>query len=76
MNTKIEAILVRFPNYSEKITKQMEDNQDFESLCEDYGLCMNMLKALEKDAETKHARLEEYLEIKIELEQELLKYLH
>ena len=75
MTRKLEAILVRFPNLSEKISHQVDHNEDFESLCDDYQLCIDMLQLLEKDAVTKHAKLEEYIEIKLELEQELLKYL-
>ena len=75
MDVKLEAILLRFPDYSERIMKQVKENEEFESLCFDYELCIDMLKTLEKERESRHASLEEYLEIKIELEQEVLKYL-
>jgi hypothetical protein len=75
MDTKLEAILQRFPEYNETILQRIKENEDFESLCADYELCVDMLKALEKDAVQKHSKLEEYLEIKVELEQEVLKYL-
>ena len=75
MDSRLEAILLRFPEYRERILKKIQDNDDFEGLCSDYELCIDMLKALEKEAGLKHAKLEEYLELKIELEQEVLKYL-
>jgi hypothetical protein len=75
MDVKPEAILLRFPEYSERIIKRIQENEDFESLCSDYELCIDMLKTLEKETESRHATLEEYIEIKIELEQEVLKYL-
>ena len=75
MDSALKAILLRFPECSEKIINQIETNEDFESLCSDYALCLDMLKALEVDSGIKHARLEEYIEIKISLEQDLLKYL-
>jgi hypothetical protein len=37
---------------------------------------MDVLTSLEKENELKQHKLEEYLEIKKELEQEVLKYLH
>ena len=75
MDVKLKAILLRFPEYSERIMKQIKENEDFESLCSDYELCIDMLKTLNKEAELRHSALEEYLEIKIELEQEVLKCL-
>jgi hypothetical protein len=75
MDNKPGAILQRFPEYNEAILQQIKENEIFESLCADYELCMDMLKSLEKDAVQKYSKLEEYLEIKIELEQEVLKFL-
>lgn len=75
MDNKEEAILSRFPEYKEVIIKQITENEEFESLCADYELCINMLKSIGRNAELKQAALEEYLELKIELEQEVLKYL-
>ena len=75
MKSTLEAILQRFPEYNKAILQQVKENEDFESLCADYGLCVDMLKSFEKDAVQKHSKLEEYLEIKMALEQEVLKYL-
>jgi uncharacterized protein YdcH (DUF465 family) len=75
MNPGYEAILIRFPEYRERIEKRMENNEDFKCLCADYEQCMDMLKSLPLEPPQIHSKLEEYLEIKIELEQEVLKYL-
>jgi hypothetical protein len=75
MDNKLKTILLRFPQYSEIIPKQVKENEDFESLCSDYELCREMLAPLEKQATSKDLK-EEYLELKEELEQEVLKYLH
>jgi hypothetical protein len=74
MDNQPRAILQRFPQYTIAILHQIKENEIFESLCADYDLCMDMLKSLEKDAVHKNSKLEEYLEIKIELEQEVLKF--
>lgn len=76
MDIKQRAILLRFPEFNDVIVRQINENEDFESLCADYELCMNMLAALEREKELRQQKLEEYLEIKKELEEEVLKYLH
>jgi hypothetical protein len=73
MNIKHEAILSRFPEYRERLEQRIETDEDFKWLCSDYEQCMDMLKSLTNEPE--HTKLAEYLEIKIELEQEVLKYL-
>jgi len=75
MNSQHEAILLRFPKYRESVIREIQENEEFEGLRGDYALCIEMLKSLEKDEQTKRAAFEEYLETKIELEQELLRYL-
>ena len=75
MDVKLEAILLRFPEYSERIMKQIQENEDFKDLCSDYGICIDTLKILENETDLKNSKLEKYREIKKELEQEVLKYL-
>ncbi len=75
MDSKLETIFARFPDYRDKIIRQISENEDFECLCADYELCINMLKALEKETELRHSKVAEYLEIKLELEHEVQKYL-
>jgi hypothetical protein len=75
MDNKLSAILLRFPEYNTLIANQVKDNEDFESLCADYELCMNMLNSVKQESEQTHSKLAEYLEIKKELEKEILNYL-
>jgi len=76
MDNKINAILLRFPEYSRIIHKQLDENEDFQSLCYDYEVCITTLALFDKDTITQHYKVEEYLELKKELELEVLKYLH
>ena len=75
MDNKLKTILHRFREFSDTIQKQVKENEDFESLCSDYELCLEMLASLEKQAASKDLK-EEYLRLKEELEQEVLRYLH
>jgi len=75
MNPRHEAILLRFPEYREKIQDRSEKNHDFKSLCSDYEQCIEMLESLTCKPGQIQSKLEVYLEIKFELEQEVLKYL-
>ena len=75
MSKDPKTILLRFPEYSEIIQQQIKGNEYFESLCRDYELCMEMLASIEKEADAKNFKLEEYLHIKKQLENEALKYL-
>lgn len=75
MNIELNAIMSRFPEYRERILKQIKENEEFESLCSEYELCVDILRTIDKEAELRQSELHEYLEIKIELEQEVMKYL-
>jgi hypothetical protein len=76
MNSKLKAILLRFPEYTKLIEHQVKDSEDFESLCSDYELCMNMVNSVEEETEVSHSKLAEYLEIKNRLEAKILSYLN
>lgn len=75
MNIGLNALLLRFPEHSERINKQITENEEFGNLCSDYEICLMMLKAIGQETELSQSKLKEYLEIKTELEQEVLKYL-
>ena len=75
MSKEPKAILLRFPEYGKIIQKQIKENEYFESLCRDYELCIEMLASIAKEADAKNFKLEEYLHIKKQLENEALKYL-
>ena len=75
MDNKLSAILLRFPEYNTLIANQIKDNEDFESLCSDYELCINMLNSVKQETEQTNSKLAEYLELKKDLEAEILNYL-
>jgi hypothetical protein len=75
MDNKINALILQFPEHSEIIHKQLDENEDFQALCYDYELCITKLASFEKDSVLKHYKIMEYLELKKELEDEVLKYL-
>jgi hypothetical protein len=75
MNIGLDALLLRFPEYGEQIKNQIRENDEFRSLCADYELCIVTLLAINQEKEISQAKLQEYLEIKTELEQEVLKYM-
>jgi hypothetical protein len=75
MDSRIEAILLKFPLYRDSILKEITENEEFGNLCNDYELCVKKLKDLQNEGIARRAALEEWLELRIELEHELLKYL-
>lgn len=75
MKYRPDAIFVRFPEYRDKIENIITENEEFASLCEDYDQCINMLITIEKNTGHMDPDFQEFVEIKLELEQEILKYL-
>ena len=75
MIVRYQAILLRFPECHYKIMKRIEENEDFDCLCSDYGECVKMLEKLSTDSVLADALQEQYLELKIELENEVLRLL-
>ena len=75
MGTELSAILVKFPEFGEIFFKQCLEDENFKSLIADYQLCMDTLKDLENETSKNQAWIDEYKELKKELEQEALKYL-
>ena len=75
MENRPNAIYAKFPEYRNKIEKYIIENEEFESLCFDYDECIQMLSTLEKNAGQSDPDFQECVEIKLELEQEILKYL-
>ena len=75
MNIKPDALLERFPEYRDQILTQMGENEDFKWLCFDYEQCIQMLATLSRNTGQAKSAMEEYVEIKIELEREVIKFL-
>ena len=51
------------------------EDENFKNLAADYQLCIDTLKGLENETSKNQAWINEYLELKKELEKEALKYL-
>ena len=75
MGHELNAILVKFPEFVEIMFKQYIEDENFKSLAADYQLCVDTLKGLENETSKNQAWIDEYKELKKELEQEALKYL-
>lgn len=75
MDSRFNAIFERFRDFKEKIAWNIEIDNDFESLCDDYEQCIQLLETLKKEKEQNTCQLAEYLQIKTELEQEVMKYI-
>lgn len=75
MGTELNAILVKFPEFGKITFKQFIEDENFKSLAADYQLCIDTLKGLENETSKNQAWIDEYKELKKELEQEALKYL-
>ena len=76
MNSRLQTILLRFPEDNDRILKQIRENEDFECLCSDYGECVELLEVIAAEPARAGILLEEYMELKIELENEVLKLLN
>lgn len=74
MITGNEALLLRFPQYRESITKQFEQNEYFAALCLDYQLCVSTIEEIKKGNPGDSENIREYQELKKELEEEATKY--
>jgi hypothetical protein len=76
-NAALFFILEHFPQHSEKKIQQLfQENDSFQSLCEDYRVCAKALKYWRHSTSDKApARREEYADLLKELEAEVLLYL-
>jgi hypothetical protein len=76
MNDKPRHVLEQFPEKSHTIAHLMEQDPEFLTLCEDYGVCAEALlyweRSREPEAET---RVNEYRTLARELLQEIIQFL-
>ena len=76
IQVSLEFIVKRFPLYSESIRQLFQDDNSFQSLCEDYHVCAKALDHWnEATSEEAPDRQQEYATLLKELEDEILKYL-
>ena len=69
-------VLRRFPTRWDVIKRLFRENEEFHSICEDYGLCAEALKRMkESTSEEAPARRREYEELMADLDSEIRKFL-
>ena len=68
------AVEARFPKAGPAIRKLFEAEEEFRELCGDYVECTTILKNLRRDQDVREnaERLEQYCELRVNLETELL----
>ena len=65
----------KFPLFSARIQELYESDPDFESLCSDYLLCLNVLEDYQQEPLEKQEDIREYEDIKMTLEKDLHDFL-
>ncbi|ULQ52000.1 hypothetical protein [Flavihumibacter fluvii] len=77
MEKELDNILERFPQYREKIICLYTNNEDFKSLSDDYLQCKITLSKFRQHLLVADTRMEnEYKALCLDLEQEILQFLH
>ena len=71
LNAHLRAVKQKFPEQSYRIEQLYEADEDFRTLCADYLLCMRQIQEVTKEVSEKQHSLEEYKNIREELEREL-----
>ena len=71
LNTQLSVVKKKFPQHSERIEELYEVDEDFRTLCADYFLCVQHLQKFKTEFNEKQHSIEEYKDIKDELEKEL-----
>jgi hypothetical protein len=71
LNKQLSVIKKKFPQQSERIEELYETDEDFRMLCSDYFLCDQYLQKFKKEFGEKRLSLNEYENIRTELEKEL-----
>ena len=77
VKTSIFTIFDHFPENREMIRRLFVINPDFQALCEDFNQCLKALNYWSKtDRTDAPGRRQEYLELKNELELEIIQFLN
>jgi hypothetical protein len=72
VNKEIDPIIQLFPDFKQKIDFLFQTDENFRDLCEDYLLCVGNALTLKKDAKNTKEQIEEYKELQLSLQQEIL----
>ena len=76
VQTSLSIVLAKFPDHHETIKRLFKENENFQSLCEDYRRCAEALKYWNQSAsEEAPARREEYKTLLQGLSEEILQNL-
>lgn len=75
MKSELLCIVERFPGFKEKILTLSRRNDQFQSLCSDYLLCIQSMHRLEINLKKDEKFVEEYMELRSDLERELLQFI-
>jgi hypothetical protein len=72
MQKEIGPIIQLFPDFKQKIDFLFQTDENFRDLCEDYLLCVGNALTLKRDTNNSKEQIEEFEEIQLSLEQEIL----
>lgn len=67
----LHDVLARFPGSEGPIRELYHADEDFRELCGDYAQCLAMLQRLRGQGAERDERIEQYAEMRADLEQEL-----
>ena len=72
MKENMHSIVQLFPDFEEKIEFLFLADENFRDLCKDYMLCISFVLDMKKDPNKYRAQIEEYEDVKRNLEEEIL----
>jgi len=75
LDEQLHLIKKKFPDQNERIEELFESNEDFRALCSDYLLCVKHLHKFKKEFGEKKLSIEEYKNVRSELEDELSQFI-
>jgi hypothetical protein len=67
----LDDVLTRFPEWGGRIRELFQEDEQFRELCTDYGECLLTLRRLRRGGATRDEHIEQYIELRLGLEQEL-----
>jgi hypothetical protein len=73
IQTSIFTVIERFPDYKDSILQFFRENQNFQTICDDYRICAESLKRWNQSTSKEApSRRKEYADLLQELEAEIL----
>jgi hypothetical protein len=73
MQINIHSIVQIYPDFEEKIERLFLTNANFREVCKDYIFCASFVLDLKKEMDKNKEQIDEYEDIQLHLEQEILK---